>query len=66
MKIGLCQECSFHSLTSGKSGSEFHLCRLSRIDPTFPKYPRLPVLRCTGFKKTESKGRSAVSAHDKD
>jgi hypothetical protein len=28
----------------------FFLCRLSATDPRFPKYPRLPVLRCDGFR----------------
>ena len=35
-------------VTSGK-GSTFLLCGKSAIDPSFAKYPRLPVLRCGGF-----------------
>lgn len=31
-------------------GSIFYLCRLSESDPNFPKYPRLPVLQCAGYK----------------
>jgi hypothetical protein len=30
-------------------GSSFSLCERSREDDRYPKYPRLPVLRCTGF-----------------
>jgi len=30
-------------------GSEFWLCGLHERDPRFPKYPRLPVIRCAGF-----------------
>jgi hypothetical protein len=33
-------------------GSTFWLCALSASDPRFPKYPRLPVLRCPGFVAT--------------
>ena len=35
-------------IRSGR-GSTFWLCELSRTDPAFPRYPRLPVVRCTGF-----------------
>jgi hypothetical protein len=30
-------------------GSEFYFCGLSAADPNFPKYPRLPVLECSGY-----------------
>jgi hypothetical protein len=30
-------------------GSVFYLCRMSLVDPGFPRYPRLPVLICPGF-----------------
>jgi hypothetical protein len=30
-------------------GSIFYLCQRSATDPSFPKYPRLPVLRCAGY-----------------
>ena len=29
-------------------GSVFYQCQLSATDPSFPKYPRLPVLHCAG------------------
>jgi hypothetical protein len=32
-----------------RKGSRFYLCQLSETDPRFPKYPRIPVLRCAGF-----------------
>jgi hypothetical protein len=34
--------------------SQFLLCQLSQSDPSFPKYPRLPVLRCSGYEKKPS------------
>jgi hypothetical protein len=30
-------------------GSTFILCELSRTNPRFAKYPRLPILACDGF-----------------
>ena len=32
-------------------GSVFLQCGLSRVDPSYPKYPRLPVLSCRGYEK---------------
>lgn len=29
-------------------GSKFYMCQLSATDSRFPKYPRLPVLQCSG------------------
>jgi hypothetical protein len=50
---GLCAECVHaRQVTSGK-GSTFWLCGRSAEDPRYPKYPRLPVLRCPGFERAE-------------
>ena len=37
-------------MTGNRLGSRFHLCELSRGDIRFPKYPRLPVLACEGYR----------------
>jgi hypothetical protein len=34
-------------------GSVFLMCLLSKTDPRFPKYPRLPVLSCEGYSKRD-------------
>src|SRR3984957_7537770 len=48
---GLCADC-FHSRSVESSrGSVFLLCELSRSDPRFTKYPRLPVLSCPGYQR---------------
>jgi hypothetical protein len=39
------------------ANSRFWLCELSRTDPRFPRYPRLPVLRCDGFQPQQEDGR---------
>ena len=45
---GLCATCAHRrEVTSGK-GSVFVLCERSKTDPSFPRYPRLPVLACRG------------------
>ena len=47
-RAGLCAICAHaRRVTSGR-GAVFWLCGRSAADPAFPKYPRLPVLRCDG------------------
>jgi hypothetical protein len=48
MEVGLCASCA-HSRTIPAKRSTFWMCELSRTDPSFPRYPRLPVLRCRGY-----------------
>jgi hypothetical protein len=47
-------------VVSGK-GSRFYLCRLSEVDSRFAKYPRLPMLQCAGFEKSEAEEASSES-----
>jgi hypothetical protein len=47
--IGLCADCRFMRRIESDRGSLFYLCELSATDTRFPKYPRLPVLRCDGY-----------------
>ena len=46
---GLCASCRHHRIIENRRGSRFWLCALSRTDPAFPRYPRLPVLACRGY-----------------
>lgn len=49
---GLCDSCSHQQLIRNTRGSEFSLCRRSRTEPeTYPRYPRIPVARCSGFEQ---------------
>jgi hypothetical protein len=34
-------------------GSVFYRCALPDTDPRFAKYPRLPVLQCDGYKRSD-------------
>lgn len=47
----LCAECVHARRIESSHGSVFYLCELSHTDPRFPKYPRLPVLSCDGYRK---------------
>jgi hypothetical protein len=50
---GLCADCVHaRGIESGRK-STFILCELSFTDSRFPKYPRLPVISCDGFKKKQ-------------
>jgi len=46
---GLCPGCANVNVVTSSKGSRFYLCRLSAVDPRFPKYPPIPVLVCSGF-----------------
>ena len=47
MDPGLCASCRHARVVQG-ANTRFWLCERSRTDPRFPRYPRLPVLRCQG------------------
>lgn len=51
--VGLCALCRHVECVPSARGVTFYLCRLSFIDPRFPKYPTLPVITCSGFQRRE-------------
>ena len=50
--VGLCATCQHVRRITSDRGSVFYLCTLSKTDPRFPKYPRLPILTCPGFEES--------------
>lgn len=52
-RVGLCASCRHSRVITSDRGSTFQLCSLSATNPNFPKYPRLPVLECSGYEKKE-------------
>jgi hypothetical protein len=50
---GLCDTCIQMRKIVSDRGSVFYLCGLSKTDPSFPRYPRLPVLECRGYEPEE-------------
>lgn len=53
IELGLCSDCLHVRRVESERGSVFYRCDKAREDPTFPKYPPLPVLRCPGFEPAE-------------
>jgi hypothetical protein len=47
--VGLCRTCIHAKVITTPRGSTFYLCHVSETDPRFPKYPVLPVTRCSGY-----------------
>jgi hypothetical protein len=52
-QVGLCYDCMYARKIESARGSTFYLCERSVSDPTFPKYPRLPIIRCSGYAPSE-------------
>ena len=48
---GLCDSCVHQRVVRNTRGSSFSLCERSQNDPSYPKYPRLPVLSCPGHER---------------
>jgi len=48
--VGLCATCLHARRIDSARASTFWLCGLSVTDPRYPKYPRLPVVRCDGYR----------------
>jgi hypothetical protein len=46
---GLCDRCRRQRLVPNTRGSVFSLCERSRDDPSYPRYPPVPVRSCPGF-----------------
>lgn len=50
-RAGLCESCFHQRVVRNTRGSRFSLCERAKTDSSYPKYPRVPVLECTGFQK---------------
>jgi hypothetical protein len=48
-RIGLCASCRLAQVVASSKGATFYLCTLSATDPSFRRYPALPVRACTGY-----------------
>jgi hypothetical protein len=53
-RAGLCSTCEHARTITNDRSSTFLLCQLSQTDKRFPKYPRLPVLSCSGYREREA------------
>ena len=55
-KAGLCASCRRVKRVGNRRGSSFFLCTRSYDDDRYPRYPRLPVLRCAGYEPVPERG----------
>ena len=59
--VGLCRRCAHARIVASARGSTFFLCRLSETDARFPKYPQLPVMKCSGYVMESGAGEQRQS-----
>jgi hypothetical protein len=52
-RAGLCASCAHARVVVTDRGSRFYRCELAKTDPRFARYPRLPVVACTGWRETD-------------
>jgi hypothetical protein len=50
---GLCASCQHARRVVNDRGSVFVRCAYSAVDPSFAKYPRLPVLACPAYARMQ-------------
>jgi hypothetical protein len=58
--MNLCDRCEYSRLISNSQGSTFLLCEYSRLDTSYARYPRLPVLACMAFQEKQGGEGPAV------
>lgn len=49
-RVGLCATC-VHARLVETPRARYWRCALAAVDARFEKYPRLPVLRCSGYEE---------------
>jgi hypothetical protein len=60
---GLCNSCVNQRVVRTTRGSVFSLCQRSKAEPDrFPRYPRLPVTACVGYRR--GVGETALAEDD--
>jgi hypothetical protein len=48
---GLCADCRHAQKKNSDRGATFYLCARSFSEPSFAKYPALPVRSCLGYER---------------
>lgn len=51
---GLCESCGHSRMIVSGKGSRFFYCTRADTEERYPKYPRLPVVECPGYKARSS------------
>jgi hypothetical protein len=60
IEAGLCARCRHSEIVVSSRGARFYFCRVSLVDPRFPKYPSLPVLACERYEPAEELTKRAA------
>jgi GrpB-like predicted nucleotidyltransferase (UPF0157 family) len=63
---GLCADCLHARRIESVRGSRFFLCELSLTYPRFAKYPRLPVVSCSGYAREKTQRPDPITVVDYD
>jgi hypothetical protein len=58
--VGLCFDCVHGRKIESDRGSVFYLCELAASDPSYAKYPCLPVMRWAGYERTPDSFRAST------
>jgi len=53
---GLCASCTHCQRITNTRASTFFLCGRAHTDPSFTRYPRLPVIACPGYVREDVPG----------
>ncbi|MGD0840313.1 MAG: hypothetical protein ABSA32_04055 [Candidatus Acidiferrales bacterium] len=54
LRAGLCADCKYAQQVVSDRGASFYLCQLSFTNPSFAKYPALPVRSCAGYESKQN------------
>jgi hypothetical protein len=54
LRAGLCADCKYAQRVVSDRASSFYLCQRFFSDPSFAKYPVLPVRSCAGYESNQS------------
>jgi GrpB-like predicted nucleotidyltransferase (UPF0157 family) len=65
-RAGLCTDCVHARRVESARSSVFFLCELSLTDSRFPKYPRLPILSCSGYAREKIRRPEPIAVVDYD
>jgi hypothetical protein len=60
---GLCEGCRHARVNQTRRGPSYLRCLLASVDAAYPRYPRLPVLRCAGYAPASSRSADPTSDH---
>lgn len=64
MRESICYTCASMREVVTPKGSRFLLCQLSQTDPVFSKYPPQPVVRCDGYRPSDTNESESVQGRN--